>query len=270
MLELNKIYEGNCIEIMRDIDAGVVDLTVTSPPYDNLRDYKGYSFDFEGVASELYRVTKEGGVVVWVVGDATIKGDETGSSFRQALYFKELGFKLHDTMIYTKGGQGATGSNKSYWQDFEYMFVMVKGELRTFSPIMDRKNKTKPKSSLSSSGHRHKDGRKKGKRVIERKAYGKRFNVWCYHEAGTRTDHPAVFPEKLAHDHIISWSNEGDLVLDPFNGSGTTCLMSKINSRNYIGIDISGEYCELARRQIDGGPALFERKETEGKKGFLY
>ena len=250
-MEINKIYNENCIDTMAKMPDGFVNLTVTSPPYDNLRTYKGYSFDFEAVAKELFRVTKQGGVVVWVVGDATIKGSETGTSFRQALYFKECGFNLHDTMIYSKGGQGATGSNKSYWQDFEYMFVFSKGNISTFNLIEDRPNKKKPSKRIENQGHRHATGETKGKRLIERKEFGRRFNIWQYHESGTRINHPAVFPEQLANDHIKSWSNEGDLVYDPFMGSGTTAKMAIINKRNWIGSEISKEYCEIAEKRIN-------------------
>ena len=75
MLERNRIYNMDCVDGMKMLDSGSIDLTVTSPPYDNLRMYKGYSFDFDAVAAELFRVTKDGGVVVWVVNDATIKGN---------------------------------------------------------------------------------------------------------------------------------------------------------------------------------------------------
>ena len=250
-MEINKCYNENCLDTMAKMPDGFVDLTVTSPPYDNLRTYNGYSFDFDAVAKELYRVTKQGGVVVWIVGDATIKGSETGTSFKQALYFKECGFNLHDTMIYSKGGQGATGSNKAYWQDFEYMFVFSKGNISTFNPIEDRPNKTKPSERIEVQGHRHATGETKGKRLIKRKEFGRRFNIWQYHESGTRINHPAVFPENLASDHILSWSNPGDLVFDPFMGSGTTAKMAILNKRNWIGSEISKEYCEIAEKRIN-------------------
>ena len=137
---MNKIICGNCVEIMKEWENNIIDLTITSPPYDNLRDYKGYVFDFENIAKQLYRVTKSGGVVVWIVGDATIKGSETGTSFRQALYFKEIGFNLHDTMIYSKAGFQYPATNR-YHQTFEYMFIFSKGKPKTFNPIKDRKNK---------------------------------------------------------------------------------------------------------------------------------
>ena len=246
---------GDCMERMKEIEDKSIDLTITSPPYDNLRTYNGnidqWNFEkFQGIARELYRVTKQGGVVVWVVGDSTVKGNETGTSFKQALYFKEVGFNLHDTMIYSKGGQGATGSVHGYWQDFEYMFVFVKDKIKTFNPIEDRRNKVKPRKKEESQGHRFRDGNVKGKRIIERKEFGRRLNIWTYHESGTRTNHPAVFPEQLANDHIISWSNEGDTVLDCFMGSGTTGKMALLNSRNFIGIEMDEKYFNISCKRI--------------------
>ena len=229
-----------------------------------MRTYNGYFFDFESVAKELYRVTKPGGVVVWVVGDATVRGSETGTSFRQALYFKDhagqtpedvengvlRGFNLHDTMIYRKGGMGASGSIYSYWQDFEYMFVLSKGRPSAFYPISDRVNKTPPRVRLD-GGHRQANGTPKPSRVTVRKSTGRRFNIWEYHEKGTKTNHPAVFPEALANDHIISWSNEGDIVYDPFSGSGTTAKMAYLNNRKYIGSEVSAEYCEISKNRLE-------------------
>ncbi len=240
---------------MKQLDEKSIDLTVTSPPYDNLRVYKGFSWDFEGVARQLFRVTKDGGVVVWVVGDATINGTETGTSFKQALYFKELGFNLHDTMIYHKKAVGACGSPYAYNQAFEYMFVFTKGKIKTFSAIKDfvpknsGKIKDYSKSRSNSSGY-----------ITERikkitPISSKRQNVWTYDigygNGNDKTSHPAVFPEQLAEDHILSWSNEGDIVLDPFMGSGTTAKMAKLNNRNYIGFDISQEYCDIAEKRLE-------------------
>lgn len=251
------IYNGDCLEVMKKFPDGYIDLTVTSPPYDNLRTYNGnidqWTFEkFQEIAKQLYRITAEGGVVVWVVGDATIKGSETGTSFRQALWFKECGFNIHDTMIYSKGGQGATGSNLAYWQDFEYMFIFSKGKIKSFNPIEDRKNKTPPRAKEESQGHRHENGDTKGRRVINRKEFGKRFNIWQYHESGTRVDHPAVYPEQLASDHIKSWSNYGDKVFDPFLGSGTTGIAAWKLNRKFIGVELDKEYFNLAKsRMID-------------------
>ncbi len=255
-----ELINGECLGVMKKMDDNCIDLTVTSPPYDNLRTYND-SLDWgehvwKPVLQELFRVTKKGGVVVWVVGDATIKGSETGTSFKQALYAKECGFNLHDTMVYSKGGQGATGSNLSYWQDFEYMFVLSKGKPQAWHPIKDRKNKLKPRVRIESQGHRHKNGGVKGKRIIQRKEYGKRFNIWCYHESGTRSNHPAIFPEKLANDHITSWSNEGATVLDPFMGSGTTGVACKNLNRNFIGIEKDEEYFKIAKDRVEGAKSL--------------
>jgi DNA modification methylase len=251
---MTNLIHGDCIDVMKTFDNEIIDLTVTSPPYDNLRTYNNSlewgEHIWKPVIEELFRITKNGGVVVWVVGDATIKGSETGTSFKQALYFKEVGFNLHDTMIYSKGGQGATGSNFSYWQDFEYMFIFTKNKINTFNPINDRKNKVSPRIKKESQGHRRGD-EKKGKRIIHRKAYGKRFNIWQYHESFTRIDHPAVFPESLANDHIISWSNPGDTVLDCFMGSGTTGKMAVLNHREFIGIEKDIKYFELSEKRIE-------------------
>lgn len=247
-VEINKIYCENNLETMAKIPDCFVDLTVTSPPYDNLRDYNGYSFSFESVAKELHRITKQGGVVVWVVGDATIKGSETGTSFRQALDFIKIGFNLHDTMIYSKTGM-KNPSNDRYHQTFEYMFILSKDKPKTFNPIKDRKNKY-----VGVCG---------GEKSF-RGEYGMRFNVWQYANGGNNTSkddvfkHPAVFPELLANDHIISWSNEGDLVYDPFMGSGTTAKMAMLANRNYIGSEISQEYCDIAEKRI--GKNLFSHR----------
>jgi DNA modification methylase len=253
-MKLNHIYHGDCLEVLRTFPEGVIDLTVTSPPYDNLRTYKGYDFNFEGIAKELYRVTKDGGVVVWIVGDATINGSETGTSFKQALYFKEIGFNLHDTMIWNKGSFAFPSKNR-YHQVFEYMFIFSKSKPNTFNPIKDRKNLYL--GDRGASG-RNKDGiRNTGKSTV-REEYGKRFNIWNYPIGGGHCTkdkiaykHPAIFPEALAQDHILSWSNLGDIVLDPMCGSGTTCKMAKLNGRNYIGIDIAEEYVEMARRRVE-------------------
>ena len=257
-MEINKIYNENCLETMARMPDCFVDLTVTSPPYDNLRTYNGYSFDFEAVAKELYRATKQGGVVVWVVGDATIKGSETGTSFRQALHFMDCGFNLHDTMIWSKPSFTAVGALKTrYAQTFEYMFVFSKGKPKTFNPIKDRKNIHAGKKKQGTI--RQKDGSTVpvssiGKRYSE---FGQRFNVWVYPSGYMVSSkdkiafkHPAIFPEQIANDHIISWSNEGDLVYDPFMGSGTTAKMAIINKRNWIGSEISKEYCEIAEKRI--------------------
>lgn len=255
----NTVIQGDCLEVMKLFEDGCIDLTVTSPPYDNLRDYKGYVFDFEGIAKELYRVTKQGGVVVWVVGDATIKGSETGTSFKQALYFKEIGFNLHDTMIYKKTGCPFPETNR-YYPIFEYMFVLSKGKPKTTNLIKDRNNIYAGAKVARKSHARQVDGSVKENSAFRNepdrklKNVGVRFNIWEITSSRNANsgsgNHPAIFPEKLAEDHILSWSNEGDIVLDPMAGSGTTLKMAKKNNRNYIGIEVSPEYVEIINKRL--------------------
>lgn len=257
MLELNKIHHGDCLELMKDLPDNIIDLTVTSPPYDNLRTYNGFSFDFENVAKELYRVTKIGGVVVWVVGDATIKGSETGTSFRQALFFMECGFRLHDTMIYAKNNPIPLTHNR-YEQQFEYMFVLSKGKPNVFNGIRE------PTKSVGEKRYRGFKSRKYSSESIRDrdewttvKESKLRRNIWFYSvgNGNVTTDkiaykHPAIFPEQLAEDHIISWSNPGDIVFDPMAGAGTTCKMALLNNRQYLGMEISKEYVDIANKRI--------------------
>ena len=256
VIAMNELICGDNIEILKTMDDNSIDLTVTSPPYDGLRDYNGYSFDFEGVAEQLYRVTKEGGVIVWVVGDAVVKGSETGTSFRQALHFMEIGLRLHDTMLYSKKGSSLPDPTR-YFQKFEYMFVLSKGKPNTVNLIKDRKNK-------SAGAQKRTHNRNPTTGVVEYRnevryvgEYGLRYNIWEYSTSSQSSadkisfNHPATFPEKLAYDHIMSWSNEGDVILDPFVGSGTTCKMAKQLNRNYIGIDISQEYIDIAKERLN-------------------
>jgi site-specific DNA-methyltransferase (adenine-specific) len=263
---LNKLFTGDNIQFCKELPADCIDLIVTSPPYDNMRSYKnkqdeqnynGYSFDFEGLAKELYRVMKPGGVIVWVVGDAIIKGSESLNSFRQALYFKEVGFNIHDTMIYQKTGTRFPEKTR-YSQIFESMFVITKGRPKTVNIIKDRKNKWAGHTNWGHGGHRLKNGemvrRPKAKPYAE---YGSRFNIWIFKNGFGFSSkdklaykHPATFPEDLAGDHIKSWSNKGDVVFDPFMGSGTTAKMAILNDRKYIGVDISQEYTDLANERL--------------------
>lgn len=251
-MEINKIYNEDNLETMAKMPNKFIDLTLTSPPYDDLRTYNGYSFPFEDVAKELYRITKEGGVVIWVISDSTKNGSESGTSFRQALFFKEIGFNIHDTMIWDKGAFTATGTLKvRYASVFEYMFVFSKGMPKTFCPIKDKENKNYGRV-FSSSRVRQKDGSTKLRSNINKPTaqFGQRHNIWRINTAKPIGNHPAVFPEQLANDHIISWSNEGDLVYDPFMGSGTTAKMSIINNRNWIGSEISSDYVKIANERI--------------------
>ena len=261
-MELNKIYNMDCVDGMRMLKDNSIDLVVTSPPYDNLRDYKGYSFDFENTAKELYRVINKGGIVVWIVGDATINGSESGTSFKQALHFMEVGFKLHDTMIYEKNTSSfpARRTSKRYTQIFEYMFVFTKGKIKTGNLICDKENKWAGHTNWGKNTQRGKDGvLKETNNIKPVPKTSPRNNIWRYVVGGGFTtsnkksyNHPATFPEKLVQDHILTWSNENDIVLDPFMGSGTTGVVAKELNRSYIGFEISDEYCSLANERIEG------------------
>lgn len=240
----------------RHIPDNSIDLTVTSPPYDDLREYNGYTFEFEPIAAELWRVTKPGGVVVWVVADATVNGSETGTSFRQALRFMELGFNLHDTMIYDKNSFRFPDPTR-YHQVFEYMFILSNGRPKTINAIKDRDVMWSDDRDFYTK--REVDGSFTKRKGIKSQEKGKRFNIWTYAIGGQNSskdkdafNHPAIFPEALARDHIISWSNPGDIVLDPMCGSGTTLKMAVEQGRQYIGIDISQEYVDLAEKRVAG------------------
>lgn len=252
---INKIICGDCLEIMEGMPSECIDLTVTSPPYDNLRDYKGYKFNFERIAIQLFRLTKIGGIVVWVIGDATINGNETGTSFKQVLYFKDIGFNLHDTMIYKKKNPIPLNHDR-YEQCFEFMFILSKGKPKTFNPIFENclyagkdivKNRTfyQTKESKTSLGH-------KNKAIKNTKI---KQNIFEYSLYGGKKEfiQGAIFPENLAHDHIISWSNEGDIILDSMCGSGTTCKMAMKLNRNFIGIEINPDYCKIAEERLAQG-----------------
>ena len=254
------LWQGDCLELMKNIPDGSVDLTVTSPPYDNLRTYNGnidqWNFDkFKAIAKELYRVTADGGVVVWIVADATIKGSETGTSFRQALHFMDCGSNLHDTMIWSKPSFTAVGALKTrYAQTFEYMFVFSKGKIKTFNALRDRKTKSRSKDKHGMI--RQKDGsfRPMSNRGKQYGEFGIRYNVWNLPPVMSnieRKGHPAQFPEQLANDHIVSWSNDGDTVLDCFMGSGTTGKMAVLNNRHFIGIELDEGYFDIAKERIE-------------------
>lgn len=267
MIETNCIHNIRCEEGLKTLPNDCIDLTVTSPPYDNLRVYNGFTWDFETVAKELFRVTKSGGVVVWIVGDATINGSETGTSFKQALFFMQCGFNLHDTMIYSAKKPPLT--HNRYEQSFEYMFVFSKGKPNTFNAIKTintvlGNKKSFAKTSASAKEKNSSQGGKVGKKYIANNQMTIKSNIWHYKVGNMQSSkdkiafqHPAIFPEQLVNDHIISWSNENDLVLDPFMGSGTTAKVAKILNRNYIGFEISKEYCELAEKRLQLNTNLF-------------
>ena len=262
----NRIFNEDCLKTMAKMQDDFIDLTVTSPPYDIQRTYNNkvgdykkmfndYTFPFEKIAKELYRITKKGGVVVWVVNDSCVQGNETGNSFRQALYFKECGFNLFDTMIYAKPPRGAVGNNNTYWQTFEYMFILSKGKPKTINLLIDRENKDSRKGDNGTK--RLTNGTLLHLKRGGYGALGRRTNIWEYNigKGHSTTDtiaheHPAIFPEKLARDHIYTWSNPGELVYDPFMGSGTVAKMALLEGRKYTGSEINKNYCNIAEKRL--------------------
>jgi site-specific DNA-methyltransferase (adenine-specific) len=262
---INQIIEGNCVEVMKNFNDEIIDLTVTSPPYDDLRNYKGFVFPFEDIVKELYRITKQGGVVVWIVNDATIDGSETGTSFKQALYFKEVGFNLHDTMIFRKTNPIPQIYRKRYNNEFEYMFVFSKGVVKTHNPLMI--NCLHAGLELNGTTYKNFSKNEQVREKLANPVKDKKIkgNIWEYVVGKRQEDqeakgHPAPFPCELVRDHIKSWTNPKDVVFDPMCGSGTTARVACEMGRNFIGIDISHEYCEIARQRIkiiEDAPTLF-------------
>ena len=249
MLGLNQVYQGDCLEVMKSIDDNSIDLTVTSPPYDNLRTYKQLHWSkqiWQAIIQDLYRITKERGVVVWVTNDATIKGSETGTSFEQALFARDIGFNLHDTMIYAKVNPTPYHHNR-YNPSFEYMFVFSKGKPKTFNPIQTQTQTQK----LRAGTFRYPDGSlKKANTPVPRE--WKMLNNIFYYVVGNKKykEHPAKFPYQLAEDHIYSWSNKGNIVLDPMSGSGTVGVACQNLNRNYILIEKEPEYIEICKQRL--------------------
>jgi len=250
-MELNKIYNENCLDTMKLFKNNFIDMVLTSPPYDDLRNYNGYKFPFEKIVKELYRVLKIGGIIIWVVGDKTDKGSETLTSFKQALFFKEIGFNVHDTMIYYKNNPMPT-TGKRYHQHFEYIFAFSKGTPHIFNPIIEP---TKY-HGLANMKNRGKTGSLDYKKV-ERTKEKKVGNVFSYSIGGGISTkdkiaykHPAIFPEQLAIDQIKTWSNENDLIYDPFMGSGTTAKIAQLFNRKWLGSEISKEYTEIANERL--------------------
>lgn len=254
---INKIINDDCVSVLKNFEENCIDFTLTSPPYDNLRNYNGYNFDFENIAKQIFRVTKQGGVLVWITNDATINGSETGTSFKQVLFFKSLGFNIHDTMIFKKRNPIPQIYRKRYSNEFEFMFVLSKGVIKTHNPIMipcehaglildntTYKNYSKNLQKRTKFANPVKDKKIKG-------------NIWEYVVGKKKEDqeakeHPAPFPCQLAEDHILSWTNKNDIVLDPMCGSGTSCKIAKKLGRNFIGIDMSKEYCQIAKNRTSG------------------
>lgn len=250
-METEKIYNEDCLLTMSRMPDNYIDFVITSPPYDDIRNYNGYVFEFEKIARELFRILKKGGVVIWVVADATIKGSETGTSFKQALYFKEIGFNIHDTMIYYKNNPMPQTGNR-YHQHFEYMFAFSKGAPKTFNPITEP-TKYQGLANMKNRGQEGTLNYEKVERTNEKKV----GNVFFYSIGGGIStkdkiayNHPAIFPEKLVYDQIITWTNESDIIYDPFMGSGTTAKISHILNRHWIGSEISEEYVNIANERL--------------------
>lgn len=251
-MEFNKLYNTDCITLMQGMVKESIDCVITSPPYDNLRDYKGFNFDCEAIAREFYRIIKPGGVIVWIVGDAIKKGNKTLTSFKQAFIFQNAGFNCHDVMIYKKKNTPFMRSN-AYTNCFEYMFIFSKGSPKTFNPIKE----PTIRSGFEMLVHNKRPDGINKKKLKELKTEKTKNNIWEYAVGlgGSTNDkiafqHPAIFPEKLAQDHILSWTNKGDIVFDPMCGSGTTCKMAYILQRQYIGCDISEEYIKIAQERL--------------------
>lgn len=245
---------GDSVKLLKKINNESIDMVLTSPPYDNLRNYNNslkWNFEvFKKIAQELLRILKDGGVIIWVVGDKTQNGSETGTSFQQALYFKELGLNLYDTMIYRKLNYMPL-THKRYEQEFEYMFCFSKGKPKTFNPIM----KKCKYAGTKAGGQLYKtsDDTTTDIRYIvkDEKIKG---NIFEYHTGQAYTGkykHPAMFPLDLALDQIKSWSNEGDIILDCFMGAGTTGVACNELNRNFIGIEIVEKYYEIAKQRIE-------------------
>lgn len=253
---VNKVINGNCVDIMKEMPVNSIDMCITSPPYDNLRTYKGFVFPFDDIVNQLFRIIKNGGIVVWIVCDATINGSETCTSFKQAMSFVNAGFNLHDTMIFKKANPVPQIYRKRYNNEFEYMFVFSKGAVETHHalkmPCLHAGLELKGTTYKNYS----KGEQKRGKLANPVKSEKIRGNVWEYVVGKKAVDqeaksHPAPFPYDLAKDHILSWSNENDIVLDPMCGSGTSCVAALDNNRKFIGIDICAEYCDLSKKRIE-------------------
>lgn len=258
---IGKFINEDNYSFLKKIPNNSIDLIVTSPPYDNLRDYENeliWNFDiFKNLANEIYRILKDGATIVWVIGDKTEKGNKSLTSFRQAIYFQEIGFNVYDVIIYEKSGSSPPHPRR-YFNTFEYMFILSKGAIKTVNLLRDKPNKYAGVETYSEITRREKDGSltKKGKKIVNE--YGIRTNIWKYingkgfsSKEAIAHEHPAIFPEKLAQDHILSWSNEGDIVLDIFGGSGTTIKMAHLLKRRWIYVEKVTKYCEIAEKRLE-------------------
>lgn len=251
-MEINKIYNEDCLNTLKRLNDCTIDLIVTSPPYGNMRDYGHKKFLFQLIAKELVRCLKIGGVIVWICNDETLKGSETLMSFKQAYSFIENGLRLHDTMIWKKPNPVPTQSNR-YQQAFEYMFILSKGKPKIFNPI---KIKSKHAGTQVKKHRAKKQGHKynnEGNYTVN--DYKMIDNVWEIANTKNKSGHPAIFPLELAKKHILTWSNEGDLIYDPFLGSGTTIIAASELKRNFLGSEINRQYYDYAASKINTAPS---------------
>ncbi len=255
-MEFGEIYQENCIATMNRMPDDFIDMTITSPPYDDLRDYNGYHFPVEDIAKSLFQKTKPGGVVIWVVGDRTLNGNETLTSFRHALTFQDVGFRVHDTMIYVKNNPIPSDCGKRYRQAFEYMFCFSKGKPKTFNPITEPTKSAGQKITafrITGKGRGNVPNEDIGREI---KGERKVTNIFGYN-VGTSSSkdkiafqHPAIFPERLVSDQIVTWTDEGDVVYDCFMGSGTTAKVAQLLHRKWLGSEISEEYVKIAKERL--------------------
>lgn len=255
-MRFGKIYKENCIDTMHRMPDEQLDMTITSPPYDDLREYQGYHFPVEEIAASLFHKTKTGGVVIWVVADRTVNGSETLTSFQHAFTFREAGFLVHDTMLYVKNNPIPSDCGKRYRQAFEYMFCFSKGQPKTFNPITEptKSAGTKIKAfRITENGRGNVPLEDIGRKIkTERKVN----NIFCYN-VGTSSSgdkiafsHPAIFPEKLVEDQILTWTNKDDVVYDCFMGSGTTAKVAHLLGRQWLGSEVSEEYIKIAEARL--------------------
>ena len=257
MLKLkDKLIVGDCLNIMKKIEENTFDLIVFSPPYDSLRKYNDYTFDLKKTGEQIFRVLKDGCLCAMVIQDQTKNFGKSLTSFRTAVdWVDRIGFKLFETVIYRKHGIEGAWWNKRFRVDHEYIHLFLKGEKpRYFNKDPLRIPSKHGGKTMVGSGNRKTDGTTTKTTTIHVNKMKCRGTVWDYLNAGDKNklkqQHPAVFPDKIPYDIISCFSPVKGLVLDPFVGSGSTCVMAKKLDRFYTGIDISSKYIEIAKKRL--------------------
>lgn len=255
--KLNEVYCGDCVKLMKLLPDSTIDLVVTSPPYDKIRDYNGsIHFDLHKTGQEIFRVLKSGGIAVMVIQDQTKNFGKSLTSFKTIIdWCDNIGFKLFETIIYRKNGSEGVWWTKRFRVDHEYMPIFLKGKKPQYFNKEPLKIPSKHGGKvMTGSGSRKTNGetQKTVTRAINFKKC--RGTIWNYLMAGDKNPlkrkHPAVFPDKIPYDFIQCFCPEEGIVLDPFAGSGSTLVMAKKLRRSFIGFDIVPEYCELARERL--------------------